>query len=169
MEIGWKHARWCDDGITFHRIATEVWQVGGLWYLFLPTFHGNRRKACRVGRWWYHLPQNCRGSVAGGYLEGRGKHVWLGIYGIIHVRCIIMLSRGIIQCVSSIHVRCIIMLSRGVIQGVSSSPWWVGESINKKTGPGIPEPAFIILCDFQNVQFWNLESPVWTPQTPHKV
>ena len=122
MEIGRKHARWYDGCPTFHRIAAEVWQVGRLWYLFLPTFHGNRRKACQVVRWMSHLPQNCRGSVAGGYLEGRGKHVWLGIYGIIHVRCIIMLSRGIIQCVSSIHVRCIIMLSRGVIQGVSSSP-----------------------------------------------
>ena len=48
MEIGGKHAGWCDDGITFHRIAAEVWQVGGLWYLFLSTFHGNQRKACQV-------------------------------------------------------------------------------------------------------------------------
>ena len=32
----------------------------------MPTFHGNRRKACRVVRWMSHLPQNCRRSVSGG-------------------------------------------------------------------------------------------------------
>ena len=36
----------------------------------MPTFHGNRRKTCRVVRWMSHLPQNCRGSVAGGVSGG---------------------------------------------------------------------------------------------------
>ena len=68
--LPWKSAESMPGGAMMVPPSTELprkcGRWGGLWYLFLSTFHGNRRKACRVGRWMSHLPQNCRGSVAGG-------------------------------------------------------------------------------------------------------